>query len=280
MIKHKESILIAASMDDVGSGAILYGIKIAQITNTELVIFSVHPEGATQSDHSFETEFNTFTSNICGANNFISYKTEIGKGYLPEAATEYAIQIDAQSVIFGLRPPAGFNPFYGVKFIKATKKLQCPFLVVQDNNPSQQLFENLYIPVSHKKEGKEKLIWAETFCLDKPIKIKLVPAKAEEPLSKAIIQNHLNFACRQLEAANIPFEIIQGSKNSNKIDQEVIQIAAKNKDGMVVITATKHYGPEQEILGPPELKAITNKEMVPILCVNPRKDLHVLYSKY
>ncbi len=28
MIEHKEPILIAASMDDVGSGAILYGIKI------------------------------------------------------------------------------------------------------------------------------------------------------------------------------------------------------------------------------------------------------------
>ncbi len=280
MIEHKGPLLIAASMDDVGSGAILYGIKIAQITSTELVIFSVHPEGDGQSENLFETEFSTFTSKICGAKGFSSYKIEIGKGYLPEAATEYAIQINSRSVIFGLKPPSGFNPFYGVKFIKATKKLQCPFIVVQDNNPSQQLFENLYIPVSHKKEGKEKLIWAEAFCKDKPIKIKLVPAKAEEPLSKAIIQNHLNFACRQLEAANIPYEIIQGSKSSYKIDQEVIQIAAKNKDGMVVITATKHYGPEQEILGPPELKAITNKQMVPILCVNPRKDLHVLYSKY
>ena len=280
MIEHKEPILIAASMDDVGSGAILYGIKIAQITNSDLIIFSVYPEGSLEVENKYKTEFTTFTSNICASLGFSKFTIEIGKGYLPEAATEYTMAYSVRSVIFGLRPPTGFNPFYGVKFIKATKKLHCPFLVVQDHTPSQQLFENLYIPVSHKKEGKEKLIWAETFCQGKPIKIKLVPAKSEEPLSKAIIQNHLNFACRQLEAANIPYEIIHGSKSSYKIDQEVIEIAAKNKDGMVLITATKHYGPEQEILGPPELKAITNKEMVPILCINPRKDLHVLYSKY
>lgn len=267
-------------MDEVGRGAMHYGIRIAQLSKLEMVIFAVYPEEAAESENNFETEFKSFAAKECISQAFPNYKIEIGKGYLPEAATEFAIQTDTTSVIFGIKPHSGFNPFYGVKFIKATKKLQCPFLVVQDNKPSQQFLEHLYIPISHKKEGKEKLIWAETFCQGKPIKIKLVPAKSEEPLSKAIIQNHLNFACRQLETADIPYEIIQGSKNSYKIDQEVIQIAAKNKDGMVLITATKHYGPEQEILGPPELKAIINKEMVPILCINPRKDLHVLYSKY
>lgn len=267
-------------MDDSGKGAIKYGIKIAQITGEELILYSVYPEGNEGNDTLYETEFKNFVFDICSAQSFSNYRIITGKGYLPESASDYALQTNVMIVIFGLRPPTGFSPFFGVKFIKVTKKLHCPFLVVQDDEPSPQLFEHLYIPISHKKEGKEKLIWAETFCVDKPIKIKLVPAKSEEPLSKATILSHLNFACRQLEAENIPYEVIQGSKSSYKIDQEVIQIAAKNKDGIVLITTTKHYGPEQEILGPPELKAITNKEKVPILCINPRKDLHVLYSKY
>ena len=280
MTKHKQPLLIAALMDDAGIGALLYEIKIAQLSGYSLIIYTVYPEGKAGSGQKYEAEFKTFADEICNQHCFSSYTIEYGQGYLPESVSEFTSKTEVTNVIFSLRPPSGFNPFFGVKFIKATKKIHPPFLIIQDKEPSDNLLQNIYIPVSHKKEGKEKLIWAETFCKDKAIKIKLVPAKAEEPLSKATIQNHLNFACRQFDANNIQYEIIHGTKNSYKIDQEVIEIAAKNKDGMVLITTTKHYGPEQELIGPPELKAIINKEKVPVLCINPRKDLHVLYAKY
>ncbi len=267
-------------MDDAGIGAIVYGIKISQLSNYALIIFSTNPEGKPESDQKYESDFKAFVEKTCSQHFFSNYTIEFGKGYLPEAVAEFTTRTEVVNVIFSMRPPSGFNPFYGVKFIKATKKIVVPFMVIQDNEPSTQLMEHLYIPISHKKEGKEKLIWAESFCKDKHIKIKLIPAKAIEPLSKATIQHNINFACRQFEANNIPYEIIKGTKSSYKIDQEAIQIAAKNRDGIVLITATKHYGPEQEIIGPPELNAIINSDKVPILCLNPRKDLHVIYAKF
>ncbi len=279
MTTNTDSVLIAASLDKAGRGAILYGIRTSKICYHNLFIFSVYPEEGVAAQEKYKVDFENFVTDICTKESFHDYQITIGKGYLPEAAATFATENPVRCAIFGIAPPSGFKPFYGVKFIKATKKLQCAFLTVKDDNPPADLLKYIYIPISHKKEEKEKLIWAEHFCKDKDIRLKLIPAKDEEPLAKAIIHNHLNFACRQFEAAGIPFEIIHGIKSSYKIDQETIQLAAENKDGMILVMATKHYGPEQDIFGPPELKTIINKDNIPVLCVNPRKDLHVLYSK-
>jgi len=279
MNRNTDTVMIAASMDDAGRRGIVYGIKTSEVCSRNLLIFSVYPEEDTTKQSKYDEEFNKFVSQICSKENFLNYRIVIGKGYLPEAAASYSLENPVSCAIFGIEPPSGFKPFYGVKFIKATKKMLCPFLTVKDDTPSTDLFKYIYIPISHKKEEKEKLIWAETFFKDKNISIKLIPAKAEEALAKNVINNHLSFACRQFESSKIPYEIIHGTKSSYNIDQEVIKMVNKNRDGIVVVMTTKHYGPEQEIFGPPELKTIINKENIPILCVNPRTDLHVMYSK-
>lgn len=279
MTKTTDSVLIAASLDEAGRGAIQYGIRTSRICYQNLFIYSVYPEGNEAQNIKYKTDFEAFVSEICIQERYPDYQITIGNGYLPEAATEFANEHNVNCVIFGILPPSGFKPFYGVKFIKATKKLLCPFLTVKDSNPPADLFKNLYIPISHKKEEKEKLIWAENFCKDKPITVRLIPAKDEEPLAKAVIQSHLNFACRQFEANKINYEIITGTKSSYKIDQEAIQIASKTRDGILLVMGTKHYGPEQDIFGPPELKTIINKDNIAVICINPRRDLHVMYSK-
>lgn len=279
-MNNSNHILATASKDDVGRGSILYGIRASRAMNMPLVIFAVYPEGSGVENTAYKSSIESFIQEVCEKELFLNYKIHIANGTLVESAAEYATENKSATVIFGLHPPKGFSPFYGVKFIKATKALNTPFIVVQNEEPAARVFEYLYVPISHKKEGKEKLVWLESFCCNNNIKVKLVPAKTSDIASNIIVQNHLNFAIRQLETVGIPFEVIQGEQGIYKINQEAIQMAAQNKDGIVIITATKHYGPDQELLGPPELKSLINKEMVPVMCVNPRKDLTVVYSKY
>lgn len=73
----------------------------------------------------------------------------------------------------------------------------------------------------------------------------------------------------------ISYEVAQARKNSFKLIQEAAERQRDFQHDLLVLTASRDYGLDDILFGPPERKAIQHA-LVPVMLVNPREDLFSL----
>lgn len=77
------------------------------------------------------------------------------------------------------------------------------------------------------------------------------------------------------DSGPITYEIVPARKNSFKLMQEAAERQRDFQHDLLVITASRDYGLDDLLFGPPERKAI-QRALVPVMLVNPREDLFSL----
>ena len=73
----------------------------------------------------------------------------------------------------------------------------------------------------------------------------------------------------------IPYEISQAKKDSFGLIREASERQRDFRHDLLILTASRDYGLDDILFGPPERKAI-QRSLVPVLLVNPREDLFSL----
>ena len=92
------------------------------------------------------------------------------------------------------------------------------------------------------------------------------------------IVTHIEKVSRQLTANGqqpITYEVAQARKNSFRLMQEAAERQRDFQHDLLILTASRDYGLDDVIFGPPERKAI-QRALVPVMLVNPREDLFSL----
>ena len=74
---------------------------------------------------------------------------------------------------------------------------------------------------------------------------------------------------------DIAFEVLEARKNSFRLVDECVERQADFGHQLLLLTASRDYGLDDIIFGPPERRAI-RRSQVPVMLVNPRDDLFSL----
>ena len=74
---------------------------------------------------------------------------------------------------------------------------------------------------------------------------------------------------------NISYEVCIARKDSFKLIQEAAERQRDFQHDLLILTASRDYGLDDILFGPPERKAI-QKALVPVMLINPREDLFSL----
>ena len=77
------------------------------------------------------------------------------------------------------------------------------------------------------------------------------------------------------EAGLISYEIVLARKDSFSLIQEAAERQRDFQHDLLILTASRDYGLDDLLFGPPERKAI-QRALVPVMLVNPREDLFSL----
>ena len=85
----------------------------------------------------------------------------------------------------------------------------------------------------------------------------------------------INQQLTQNDQDPISYEIVPARKDSFKLIQEAAERQRDFQHDLLVLTASRDYGLDDILFGPPERKAIQHA-LVPVLLVNPREDLFSL----
>ena len=150
------------------------------------------------------------------------------------------------------------------------KPLRVPYLIINQNVTTPQINKAL-VPVGFLTEEKEKGIFASKLARFCNSSITLL--KANDYGSRA--ERSANQIRTLFEKLEVSCKIELARKDSFKVQHEASLRASNGEADLIIITASREYGLDDVIFGPPERKIIQNTT-VPVMVINPRPDLYVL----
>ncbi len=154
--------------------------------------------------------------------------------------------------------------------LRACRDLRIPYVFTKEEISPSSL-KRWLVPVSFLPEEKEKGVIASSFARFHGSSVDLLLANDYGTRAAS----NLDAIQSLFSKFSVSYQIVKGVKDSFSIQQEAVKRASRGEADGVILTASREYGLDDLIFGPPERKMIATSR-VPLLFLNPRSDLYVL----
>ena len=201
------------------------------------------------------------------------YSPEVNKAltyHIMEAGddfTDFMERNEAAAVVFEIN---GLGNFKNCKFaLKLCRELRIPYYFVK---PEQEIdFSRVLVPIGFLVEEREKGVFCSGMGRFFRSELILMPAHDYGSRAKENTENIIKL----LEKFQLNYKIAEAKKNSFKIEKEALRRSQEFNAGLLLISASRDYGMDDILFGPKEQRII-NESDIPIMVINPRKDLYAL----
>ncbi len=184
-----------------------------------------------------------------------------------EDFTETMEQTEASMIVFEIADEKFYNK-PGVQ-LEMCRQLRIPYFFVKQNQDIS--FDKVLVPVGFLNEEREKGPFSSSMGRFFNSEILLMPAK--DYGSRA--RKNTEAIQTLLDKFNLRYKYIDATKDSSKVELEASRKTEELGAGMLMISASRDYGLDDILFGSKELKVI-RKATVPVMVINPRKDLYTL----
>lgn len=154
-------------------------------------------------------------------------------------------------------------------------KAKIPSILVTERTDPNCAYENIIVPVDHKKESKEKMIWASYFGRFNQAIIHLLAASEKSEEYVRNVKATLIFTKKMFKQFAFEYEIVRSKGTSKHLNKEAIEFSKQFNSDLILLMSSRNPGWLDSYSGPAELKRILKKESNPILFINPLKDYYL-----
>ena len=166
------------------------------------------------------------------------------------------------------------SPIHPKNILKNFADCSTAWLTVQPN--ITPLYKDIALTTDYTRESKEKLVWASYYARFGESNIHvLYQDYKDEGLHKLWYSNML-FLHKLYNSLNITYQPHPIIGKSSNADKDALPYMKNNHISLLVTVTTPTRSLLDHILTKPELHTIQNKEKIPIMFINPRKDLYIL----
>jgi len=184
-----------------------------------------------------------------------------------EDFTDVMEHTEASMIIFEIADKKFYNK--PIEQLEMCRQLRIPYFFVNQNQDI--CFDKVLVPVGFLNEEREKGPFSSSMGRFFKSEILLMPAK--DYGSRA--RKNTEAIQTLLDKFNLQYKYIDATKDSSKVELEAAQKAKELGANMLIISASRDYGLDDIFFGPKELKVI-RQSPVPVMVINPRKDLYTL----
>lgn len=272
MEHENKSIMVTWDFSVVSYSALKHAIKMAHSLKNNIILFHIVKE-----ETDIEAAKTKMDSTVEEIKKDLGEEVEyfVNHGKIFKEIADYASleENNVNFVVMGTHGMKGGQKLFGSWALRVIAGSEVPFIVVQDAPPEKERYTDIVFPIDFKSENKEKLQWA--IFLGKYLNSKIHLYKApilDKNLQKKVNIN-LNFAIRFLIQNNIEYEIhTSGKTGSGNYQKELLAFSKKIHADLILITTTKHITKLDYIFGAKEQYLLSNKEKIPVMCVNPKSN--------
>lgn len=170
-----------------------------------------------------------------------------------------------------------FNKSRAIRFIRGSR---VPVMVVGNQVPAQNGYQQVVLPIDVDRQAKEKAMWASYFLRFNakrgiPGNVFVIHNQHKEVVIQQKVMNNISFIEKLYKNLELSFTIHPLMETAH-IDQKCISFAQEVGATVGVIMMTKYYNLIDLLFGSRESQIIGNETGFPILCINERDDLYVL----
>jgi hypothetical protein len=183
---------------------------------------------------------------------------------------------EVMMVIFPKLPTGRLAFIREMTFMLRTQKLRLPYMVLPSSTEVDWQPTNIIIPVGYDRNDKASAVWASYFARFNNSNVIILYARENEKWAINQTRNNVRFFKKLFHDLGLTHTLKPANSGSGKLPDEAVEEAALLKNSLVIITTTRYYSIEHYFLGPKELNVIKNRQDIPILCINPRKDSYIL----
>lgn len=262
--------ILAIIRDPVAeTNAIRHGLELACIFDIPLAIAILKNSKEIPFPMTLE-ELEDIVHSLQGSN-----KVEIQTFYMDPIKAQPNLSIRQLEAIFIIMQITNHTHYLGKKLrplLQIIYRSRIPSIIIQSQTPIANCYKKIYIPINHKRETKEKMIWASYFGRFHNSQLILLKAHENTPKLVGKIQATIIFARKLFKQFTFEYKVIAGKSNSSGIQQEAFSLANEHKDGMVVIMTHPNNSLWERLMGPRILKPLRNPHHLPVMCITPRND--------
>lgn len=162
------------------------------------------------------------------------------------------------------------RPRHIQSLLNACRDLRIPYLLFKDSFAELRP-ERVLVPVTFLEEEYEKAQFASAFGRFYGSHVLLL--QADDYGSKA--RTTTEKIGRLLDKFGIDYQVEKARGDSFKVEKEAVRRAMSEEYGLVLLSASRDYGPDDLLFGPKE-RHLARRSTVPLLLINPRGDLYAL----
>ncbi|MBR5973307.1 MAG: hypothetical protein IK017_11750 [Paludibacteraceae bacterium] len=181
--------------------------------------------------------------------------------------TDFMERNEAAAIIFELTQEGIYRNCKSA--LKICRELRIPYYFIKsDQTPN---FKRVLVPVGNLVEEREKGV----FCsgMGRTYHSEILLMTANDYGSRA--KQNTEAIQALMDKQSLPYQFITAKKDSFKIEMEAMNKVEELNANLLLISASRDYGMDDIIFGPKEQKII-NRCTVPVMVINPRKDLYAL----
>jgi len=156
------------------------------------------------------------------------------------------------------------------KYLNACRDLRIPYVFWKNDFITFEA-KKILVTVTFLEEEIEKAQFAAAFGRFFATQITVLQANDYGSKAKTTVEK----MCAFFNKFSLNYTIKPAKKDSFKLAKEAVEIAKTENFDLLLISASRTYGLDDVIFGPPERKTIINSE-IPVILVNPRADLYTL----
>lgn len=160
--------------------------------------------------------------------------------------------------------------------LKAFRESRIAFLFVKGEIPRFLSYKNVLVPIDFRKASKETSLWASYFGRFNRSLVQLIYAHETDQDQANKLMRNLNFFKKFLSSLNVRYQLIAGKSSSWGIWNEAIVNADIWNGDVMIFSGSSAISLIDLLIGLPEKKIIRKAGYLPILMINPRKDICVL----
>lgn len=259
-----KSLIVPHDFTEVANAALKHALITASAINAEVHVLHVVEKRSELSKA--EKKLQELIKNTDNKGNIkIIQHTRIGNIF--DDIGDFASEIGAELIIMGTHGAHGWQHITGSHALKVVTSSSVPFIIVQNDEISENGYDDIVVPLDLHKETKQKLtIVANMAKYFKSRVHVIIPDETDEFLLTTVKANII-FANKFFAERNI--QVTTEIASSRDFDAEVIKFAEKTKADLIAIMNLQKNQLFASFTGKHEQVMITNSAKIPVLIVNP-----------
>jgi len=259
-------LLVPTDFTEVAHTAIQHAVKLGEIINAEIILLNVvkDKEDVTNATKKLKLE-EQYAKTIFENTNI---KSIVRVGNIFDDIGDAASEVGANLIFMGTHGASGWQKVTGSYALKVITNSSVPFIVVQDEMMKDSGYDSIVVPLDLNKETKQKLEIVGSVAHYFDSEVHLITPKESDEFLRNKLKANLIWAKKYLTSKQVKCSTHVADKGSKFID-EIAKLSAEVDADLISIMNLQSNSLMGVLGNSYQQEIITNKQKVPVLCVNP-----------